>query len=611
AATTATIGAGNQPPTADPNGPYTGTSGTPVAFDGSGSTDSDGTIVSYTWDFGDGATGTGMAPSHTYTTQGTYNVTLTVTDDGNAVDAATTSATIDAANQAPTANPNGPYSGTVGVALSFDGTGSSDPDGTIVAYAWDFGDGTSGTGSTPSHTYASAGTYNVTLSVTDDGGLSNTATTTVAIGSVTNLPPVAVANGPYSGTVGLPVSFDSTGSNDPDGTLATYHWDFGDGATATGANPTYAYTAQGTYSVTLTVTDNEGAMGSDTTTATIGVGNQAPVAVANGPYSATVNLPVQFDSTGSSDPDGAIVAYDWDFGDGTAGTGPNPSHTYATPGTYNVTLTVMDGEGAMDSDATTATISPVSTGADVYLSELWAPESVKIKTGKKKSLEIVALGSGTAIRQHATVTLSVTNPSSGLIVAIEDASITKRVRPSKRRSKQFEFEVDLTCKEAGTYTLAWSATISADQNSDPSNDTLTGVTSVRCKADSDDDDDHDDDDGHDGHDGHDGDDGDDGHDGDDGDSDHDGDRGSVLIGMHPVGDTSFASGGHKDFTKQNTDACKSCHGADGLGTMMSTVAVDRVLKCDERTSFCPDGKRAEFPQGYRVGCVECHKNEIN
>ncbi|MCU7927479.1 MAG: PKD domain-containing protein, partial [Candidatus Thiodiazotropha sp. (ex Dulcina madagascariensis)] len=278
ATTTATIGAGNQPPTADPNGPYTGTSGTPVAFDGSGSTDSDGTIVSYTWDFGDGATGTGMAPSHTYTTQGTYNVTLTVTDDSNAVDSATTSAAIDATNQAPTANPNGPYTGAVGVALSFDGTGSSDPDGTIVAYAWDFGDGTSGTGSVPSHTYASAGSYNITLSVTDDGGLSNTATTTAAIGSVANLPPVAVANGPYSGTVGLPVSFDSTGSNDPDGTLATYHWDFGDGATATGANPTYAYTAQGTYSVTLTVTDNEGAMGSDTTTATIGVGNQAPVA---------------------------------------------------------------------------------------------------------------------------------------------------------------------------------------------------------------------------------------------------------------------------------------------------------------------------------------------
>ena len=97
-----------------------------------------------------------------------------------------------AVNQAPVADPNGPYSGIAGVALSFDGSGSSD-DGTIVAYSWDFGDGTGlGTGVNPTHTYGTPGTYTVSLTVTDDGGLTDTATTTVTIGPEPNLPPVAV-----------------------------------------------------------------------------------------------------------------------------------------------------------------------------------------------------------------------------------------------------------------------------------------------------------------------------------------------------------------------------------------------------------------------------------
>lgn len=489
ATTTATIGAGNQSPTADPQGPYTGSVGTAVAFDGSGSSDSDGTIASYLWDFGDGTSGNGATTTHTYTAQGTYNLSLTVTDNDGAVDSASTSVTIDPANQAPTANAGGPYSGMAGDTIVFDGTGSSDPDGTISSYAWDFGDGASGSGATPSHVYASAGSYNVSLTVSDDGGLSHTDTTSVTIGSVANQPPVADAAGPYSGTAGMPVSFDGSGSTDPDGSIVAYEWDFGDGATGTGSNPSHSYAAEGSYNVTLTVTDNDGVKDSDSSSATIGTGNLPPVADAGGPYSGTVNSAIQFDGSGSSDPDGSIVAYQWDFGDGTIDTTANPSHVYAAPGTYNLTLTVYDDSGAMDADATSVEVAPLASGADVYLSELWAPDAVRARVGRRVVRNIIALGNGTEVSQGATVRLSVTLPSSDIEVDISDDAVSHRIRPG-RRPRQFVFESSIRCRAAGNYTLQWSATISAEQNSDTGNDTLTGETEVTCRGSSGDDDDN-------------------------------------------------------------------------------------------------------------------------
>ncbi|PUB87902.1 MAG: cytochrome C [gamma proteobacterium symbiont of Ctena orbiculata] len=95
---------------------------------------------------------------------------------------------------------------------------------------------------------------------------------------------------------------------------------------------------------------------------------------------------------------------------------------------------------------------------------------------------------------------------------------------------------------------------------------------------------------------------------------HEGDLGNTLggpHGMHPVGATRFADGGHAGLVERQSDQCKACHGTDGLGTVLSRMATDRILECDDRTSFCPDGDNAEFPKGYMVGCVECHENEIN
>jgi len=345
----------NNPPIANAAGPYNGTVDEPLQFDGSDSSDSDSTIVAYEWDFGDGNAGTGATPTHTYTTDDSFTVTLTVTDDAGDTGTDTTTATIGLGNQAPIANANNPYSGTVNEPLQFDGSGSSDPDGSIVSYEWNFGDGNTGSGPTPTHTYTAAGTYNVTLTVTDDMGANDSDMATAAIG-LGNQAPNADANGPYSGTANEPVTFDGSGSSDPDGTIATYEWNFGDGNIGSGQNPTHTYNTDGSFTVTLTVTDDAGDTGTDTSTATIGPGNQPPVADANNPYNGTANDPVQFDGSSSWDPDGTIVAYDWNFGDGNTGTGEMPTHTYTADGIYNVTLTVTDDMGASDSTTRTATI---------------------------------------------------------------------------------------------------------------------------------------------------------------------------------------------------------------------------------------------------------------
>ena len=111
---------------------------------------------------------------------------------------------------------------------------------------------------------------------------------------------------------GANVSFDSSASSDPDGTIASYAWDFGDGGSSTAANPSYTYTSSGTFHVTLTVTDNRG--GTDSVTHDVTVATQPPHAA----FTSSTNLmTASFDASGSSDLAGTITSYDWDFGDTT------------------------------------------------------------------------------------------------------------------------------------------------------------------------------------------------------------------------------------------------------------------------------------------------------
>ncbi len=164
------------------------------------------------------------------------------------------------ANVAPIARITGPSTGTVGAAVSFDGSTSSDADGSIATYLWNFGDGSAGaTATPPAHPYATAGTYTVTLTVTDNLGLASIPVThPIVISAVgTHQPPVANAGGPYTGTVGTAVVFSGSTSTVDTGLVASYSWDFGDGsALATVANPSHTYLTAATFPVKLTVTDN-------------------------------------------------------------------------------------------------------------------------------------------------------------------------------------------------------------------------------------------------------------------------------------------------------------------------------------------------------------------
>jgi PKD repeat protein len=325
----------NEPPTAAFTSDCTNLA---CSFDGTGSADTDGTIASYAWQFGDGETGTGASPSHTYPAGGTFDVVLTVTDDDGDTATVMHSVTVEPPNQDPTA---AFASECTNLECSFDAAASSDEDGTVASFAWDFGDGETGTGATPSHTFAAGGTYDVKLTVTDDDGATGTVTHALTVEPANTGPAAAFT----SSCPALACSFDGSGSSDADGSIASYAWDFGDGETGTGASPSHTFAAEGAYTVTLTVTDDDGATGTVSHVVTVTIPNQVPTAAFT---SDCPNLACTFDATGSSDTDGSVVSWAWTFGDGETATGPTPSHTYAAAGSYDVELTVTDDDGATD-----------------------------------------------------------------------------------------------------------------------------------------------------------------------------------------------------------------------------------------------------------------------
>ncbi|NND16746.1 MAG: PKD domain-containing protein, partial [Eudoraea sp.] len=224
-------------------------------FTGSNSTDDTG-VVSYFWDFGDGAVSASADPSHTFTTAGDFNVDLTVTDGAGLSDTTSVTISVSAPNQPPVAVISAtPLSGEAPLDVNFTGSNSTDDTG-VVSYAWDFGDGAVSTSADPSHTFTSAGDFNVDLTVTDGAGLSDTTSVTISVTeATTNQPPVAVINAtPLSGEYPLEVTF--TGSNSTDDTgVVSYFWDFGDGAYSMATNPVHIYKTTGEFVVELSVTD--------------------------------------------------------------------------------------------------------------------------------------------------------------------------------------------------------------------------------------------------------------------------------------------------------------------------------------------------------------------
>ncbi|MEW6441951.1 MAG: PKD domain-containing protein [bacterium] len=341
------------PPVAAAGGPYEGAVGLPILFDAGGSTDegTTGGISLYEWDWdGDGIfdeTTSSPAVEHLWVTPYSGTVILRIIDRGGLTATDTTS--VEVVPMVPVARAGGPYSGTVGLPVVLDASGSEDPDGSIVRYEWDWnGDGTSDeTTFDPviEHTWVNEYTGLVRLKVVDNDGLTGFG---AAYAELVARLPVAEAGGPYAGVIGSPVLFDASGSHDPDGEIVRYEWDWdGDGVfDDQSASPAAQHTwnAEFTGTVTLRVWDDEDQTGTDTAAVDVGFGE--PVAEAGGPYQGVAGLPILFDAGGSHDIDGEIVWYEWDWdNDGNyddAGSSPSIEHTWDNEFSGTVTLRVRD-----------------------------------------------------------------------------------------------------------------------------------------------------------------------------------------------------------------------------------------------------------------------------
>ncbi|GJQ64051.1 MAG: hypothetical protein SCALA702_31040 [Melioribacteraceae bacterium] len=403
-----------------------------VQFDGSSSSDQDGSITAYRWDFGDGKTSEEMSPTHIYENPGEYDVKLVVTDDSKTLSQYDSSFTKVTVNEKPIANAGGNQVAAPGENLTFDGSNSVDRDGSVSKYIWNFGDGKTGEGATVNHTFEKPGIYTVTLEVVDNTNhplAKDYDELTVTV----NAPPVAIAgkdifaspgdeivfdsgesfdidgnieyfnwkfsdgngeaNSPsvsrsfekpgiyyadlmvrdnlnQSNSVSLDrvnifinhtpnadpgediitcsneITFDGSSSGDPDGDALTYIWDFGDGSPKdTGITITHLYEESGTYPVILTVVDNHNLANSSNSSSMTVTINLPPVANAGKDKTICAGDIVLFDAGNSYDPEGGLLKFFWDFGDGTKAEGMNPTKNYKQGGVYNVSLYIKDDSG--------------------------------------------------------------------------------------------------------------------------------------------------------------------------------------------------------------------------------------------------------------------------
>ena len=217
--------------------------------------DTDGTVVEWSWDFGDGWFSADQNPTHTYASEGNFTVTLVVVDNDGGIggpDVQGVSVTDPTPNTPPTA---GFTASCTDLTCDFTDT-SSDSDGTVTGWSWDFGDGSSSSAENPSHTYASAGTYTVTLITTDDDGDDSApfSSDVDATDPPANTPPTASFT---ASCTDLTCDFTDA-SSDGDGTVTGWSWDFGDGNSSSAENPSHTYASAGTYTVTLIATDDDG-----------------------------------------------------------------------------------------------------------------------------------------------------------------------------------------------------------------------------------------------------------------------------------------------------------------------------------------------------------------
>jgi PKD repeat protein len=351
--------------------PATGVEPLDVVLDASASTDADGTIVSFDWDFeGDGTfdlVASQASINHTYESAGQFTPVVRVTDNDGRTDTATADVLVGAV-EPPVAALTAAAQGIGSTIASFDASGSADPDGTIAMYEWDFDrDGTfdqTTTVPTVDHDYGVFGTFTAVVRVTDDDGLIDTAEAEVTLQDFDNVPPVAlVAADPASGNSPLIVTWSAAGSTDTDGTIVTYDWDMDNDGTfeLPDAGPTRQamYPTGAVVIVGVRVTDDDGAI--DTATGSIDINNPPVAAVSALPASGDAPLDVTWSAAASADSDGTIEQYDWDMdGDGIfelLDGGVTQQVSYPAALVATVVVRVTDNDGATDTESGTATVT--------------------------------------------------------------------------------------------------------------------------------------------------------------------------------------------------------------------------------------------------------------
>jgi PKD repeat protein len=313
-------------------------------------TGSDILILTYLWDMGDGTTYNTNNVTHAYTKSGTYYPTLVVADDDGEI--GITSELVEVLNVVPTAVATADQTNVEeDDVINFDAYSSTDTptDHAILEYGWDYGDGSKDYGIATTHVYSKTGTYYATLTTTDDNGAFTTHTLTIEVENVVpyDLEITAFDNVNEDEVVFFEVTVEDTPSDVP---LLEYDWDFDDGSTGTGMNPTHAYSSPGTYTVLLTVTDDD--MDYVEKEFNITVENVVPV-----PYGGLRRshygpvMSVLFHGRGfDSHTDQSSLTYKWEFGDGSSSSSAITSHTYPTDTaqTYFASLKVTDMHGDYD-----------------------------------------------------------------------------------------------------------------------------------------------------------------------------------------------------------------------------------------------------------------------
>ena len=311
--------------------------GLSVTLDASSSYDRDGTIGLYRWELGDGNVGSGMIVNHSYFVSGTYNVTLTAVDTRGAETSLTDMVTVEGPNRPPVPLIE---SSVRNFTIEVSAGRSYDFDGAIASVLWDFGDGATSTSMDTFHTYVDTGAFVLSLVLTDDDGASVSQRELVR---VPNPAPSAVFT---VQTAGLTVFCDARNSTD-NGEIVQVTWSFGDGSRGSGPTVRHQYAYQGSFAIAVTVRDDQGSESSSLKTVRVSrdaTRNYPPVARFS---FVREDFFVSFEARESYDPDGAIVGYFWDFGDGNTSSGTSVSHLYERSAFYTVRLTVIDDGGAV------------------------------------------------------------------------------------------------------------------------------------------------------------------------------------------------------------------------------------------------------------------------